>query len=185
MRAPGSSGAPKSVLCCTPPGSAAHGARPQRISGSVIITGFVRDYDGFRWNRRVHLHHVGHAHDAGDRREVADEIEIELVVERRVDRQGCRRPGRTFTTLQEPTKSCRPGERTLEIVERGAGEAGSAQFDIADQSRVTRQAASAAGRRHRPDRSIARTRNWPTSRVRSPIELAYSRTGPPGLAACC
>ena len=29
---------------------------------------------------------MGHAHDAGDRRDVADEIEIELVVERRVDR---------------------------------------------------------------------------------------------------
>ena len=100
---------PQKRFCAVPPGgSAAHGARPQRISGSVIITGFVRDYDGFRRNRRVHLHHVGHAHDAGDRREVADEIEIELVVERRVDRQGCRRPGRTFTTLQEPTKSCRP-----------------------------------------------------------------------------
>ncbi len=34
---------------------------------------------------RIHLHDVGHADDAGDRRDVADEIEIELVVERCVD----------------------------------------------------------------------------------------------------
>ena len=31
---------------------------------------------------------IGHADDARDRRDVADEIEIELVVERRVDRVG-------------------------------------------------------------------------------------------------
>ena len=42
--------------------------------------------NGLGRNRRIHLHDVGHAHDARDRRDVADEIEIELVVERRVDR---------------------------------------------------------------------------------------------------
>ena len=36
-----------------------------------------------RW---IHHHDVRRAHDACDRRDVADEIEIELVVERRVDR---------------------------------------------------------------------------------------------------
>ena len=37
-------------------------------------------------NRRIYHHDVGAADDARDRRDVADEIEIELVVERRVDR---------------------------------------------------------------------------------------------------
>ena len=37
-------------------------------------------------NRWIHLHDVGHAHDARDRRDVAKKIEIELVIERRVDR---------------------------------------------------------------------------------------------------
>ena len=37
-------------------------------------------------NRWIHHHDVGHADDARDRRDVADEIEIELVVERRIDR---------------------------------------------------------------------------------------------------
>ena len=37
-------------------------------------------------NDGLHHHDVWHAADARDRRDVADEIEIELVVERRVDR---------------------------------------------------------------------------------------------------
>ena len=37
-------------------------------------------------NRWIHHHDMGRADDARDRRDVADEIEIELVVERRVDR---------------------------------------------------------------------------------------------------
>ena len=37
-------------------------------------------------NRWIDHHDIGHADDARDRRDVADEIEIELVVERRVDR---------------------------------------------------------------------------------------------------
>ena len=36
---------------------------------------------------RIHLHDVGYADDAGDRRDVADEIVAELVVERHVDRR--------------------------------------------------------------------------------------------------
>ncbi len=39
----------------------------------------------FRGKRRIHHHHVGRAHDAGDRRDVAEEIEAEPIVERRVD----------------------------------------------------------------------------------------------------
>ncbi len=42
-------------------------------------------------HRQVDLHHQRHAHDAGDRRDVADEIELEIVVERGVD--GVVRPG--------------------------------------------------------------------------------------------
>src|SRR5438552_8737230 len=37
----------------------------------------------------MHLHDIGHAHDAGNRRDIADEIEIELVVKRCVDRICC------------------------------------------------------------------------------------------------
>ena len=36
-------------------------------------------------NRRIDLHHQRHAHDAGDRGDVADEIEIEILVQRGVD----------------------------------------------------------------------------------------------------
>ncbi len=42
--------------------------------------------NGLGRNRWMYLHDVGRADDARDRRDVADEIEIELVVERRVDR---------------------------------------------------------------------------------------------------
>src|SRR5439155_25857751 len=38
------------------------------------------------WNRWIYHHDIRCAHEACDRRDVADEIEIELVVERRVDR---------------------------------------------------------------------------------------------------
>src|SRR5215475_2249306 len=37
-------------------------------------------------NRWMHQHDVGHDHNAGDRRDVTDEIEVELVIERRVHR---------------------------------------------------------------------------------------------------
>jgi hypothetical protein len=42
--------------------------------------------DGLRRKRRVHLHDKGKADDTRDRRDVADKVEIELVVERGVDR---------------------------------------------------------------------------------------------------
>src|SRR5262249_44178290 len=42
--------------------------------------------NGLGRKRRIDLHHLGHAEDASDRRDVANEIEIELVVERRIDR---------------------------------------------------------------------------------------------------
>ena len=37
-------------------------------------------------NRWVHHHDAGHDDNAGDRRDVTDEMEIQLVIERRVDR---------------------------------------------------------------------------------------------------
>jgi len=41
--------------------------------------------DGFDRQRRIHLHDHRGAHDAGDRGDVAKEIEIEVVVERGID----------------------------------------------------------------------------------------------------
>ena len=38
--------------------------------------------------RRIHHHHIGIAADAGDRRDVAEEIEVQLFVERCIDRVG-------------------------------------------------------------------------------------------------
>ena len=48
-------------------------------------------------NRWIDLHDDGHADDARDRRDVADEIEIELVVERRVDRVRRRWPAAAYS----------------------------------------------------------------------------------------
>src|SRR6266700_7963536 len=42
--------------------------------------------NGFGWNRWVYHHNVGASADARDRRNVADEIVSEVVVERPVDR---------------------------------------------------------------------------------------------------
>src|SRR5262249_19864222 len=42
--------------------------------------------DRLGWNRWIHHHDGGHATDASDRCDIADEIEIEFVVERRIDR---------------------------------------------------------------------------------------------------
>ena len=42
-------------------------------------------------------------------------------------------PAAHLLLCKSPRNPADPCERTLEIVERGAGEAGSAQFDIADQ----------------------------------------------------
>src|SRR5262252_4986224 len=39
-----------------------------------------------RWNREVRYHDAGHAGDASNRRDVADKIVFEVVVERRADR---------------------------------------------------------------------------------------------------
>src|SRR5215468_7769308 len=43
-------------------------------------------WDGFGGERRMHHHHVGDDNNAGDRRDVADEIEVEFVIECRVER---------------------------------------------------------------------------------------------------
>src|SRR5262245_39037520 len=40
------------------------------------------------WHRRVYHHQTGHAYGACHRRDVADEIEIELIVESRVEGVG-------------------------------------------------------------------------------------------------
>src|SRR5215831_17969875 len=42
--------------------------------------------DRLSWNRWIHHHEVGHDNNAGDRRDVADEIEVELLIKRRVHR---------------------------------------------------------------------------------------------------
>ena len=61
--------------------------RPRHVDLAGICFGVGDELgNGLGRNRRIHLHDIGHAHDAGDRRNVANEIEIELVVERRVDR---------------------------------------------------------------------------------------------------
>jgi hypothetical protein len=40
---------------------------------------------GFGWHRWVHHHHIWHAQDGSDRRNVARELETQFVVERRID----------------------------------------------------------------------------------------------------
>src|SRR5215813_9829116 len=42
--------------------------------------------DRLGWNRWIHHHEVRHDNNAGDRRDVADEIEVELLIKRRVHR---------------------------------------------------------------------------------------------------
>ena len=44
--------------------------------------------DGLDRHRGIDLHDIGIAREAGDRRDVADEVETEVVVKRRVDRMG-------------------------------------------------------------------------------------------------
>src|SRR5262245_2596933 len=72
--------------------------------------------DALDWNRKIYLHGKCATADARDRRDVADEIEVELVVERRADRmcgkdkQQCmavsrrtyNRLGRDIRTLARP-----------------------------------------------------------------------------------
>ena len=66
-------------------------------------------------NRWVHLHHIGHAHDARDRRDVADEVEIKLVVKRRID--GVRRAHQE----QRVAVRCRLHDRLGGDIGAGAG----------------------------------------------------------------
>ena len=44
--------------------------------------------NGHDRKRRIYHQHMGHAHDAGDRLDVADEIEGKLLIERVIDRVG-------------------------------------------------------------------------------------------------
>jgi len=72
-------------------GHMGHGADARRRHVDFAGSGLgVGDELGNRAgrNRRVHHHNVGTSEDARDRRDVADEIEVELIVERRVGRVG-------------------------------------------------------------------------------------------------
>ncbi len=81
------------------------GARRRHVEFAGIGLG-IGDELGNRLgrNRRVHHHDVGTSEDARDRRDVADKIEIELVVKRRV--------GRVDNTAQEERVSV--GRRTYD-----------------------------------------------------------------------
>jgi hypothetical protein len=64
---------------------------PTPPDAMVIFTRFTLSVsdelgDGRGRNRRMHDHHARHAGNAGDRSNIANKIEIELVVQRRVDR---------------------------------------------------------------------------------------------------
>src|SRR5262245_65293434 len=62
---------------------------PTRRHGELAGIGFgIGDKLGNRlnWNRRIYLQDTGCTDEAGDRHDVADEIEVELVVECRVER---------------------------------------------------------------------------------------------------
>jgi hypothetical protein len=66
------------------------GATRRHVDFSGIGFGICDEFrNRLGWNRWVHHHDERRAYDACDRRDVTDEIEIELVVERRVDRVPC------------------------------------------------------------------------------------------------
>src|SRR5215467_9338242 len=51
-----------------------------------IVLGESNEFrNGLGRNRRIDLHDLGHAEDAGDRRDVTEKHEVELIVERRVN----------------------------------------------------------------------------------------------------
>ena len=61
--------------------------RRREIDPAWIGPGVGNEFwDRFGRNTWIDFHHIGRAHDAGDGRNVADEIEIELVVNRCADR---------------------------------------------------------------------------------------------------
>src|SRR6516164_1306685 len=65
------------------------GSDPRRAHGDLARIGFcIGDQlrNAVDRNRRMHLDHVGRAHDPRDRHEVADEIVVEPVVKRHADR---------------------------------------------------------------------------------------------------
>src|SRR6516164_9030116 len=70
-------------------GNMGPGADASRCHADLARTGFsVGDEfgNGLGRYRRIHHDHTGKADEARDRRDVTDEMEIEFVVERRVDR---------------------------------------------------------------------------------------------------
>ena len=61
--------------------------RRREIDPAWIGPGVGNEFwDRFGWNTWIDFHHIGRAHDAGDGRNVPDEIEIEVVVKRCADR---------------------------------------------------------------------------------------------------
>src|SRR5215471_208657 len=67
-------------------GWASNGAR-RNVDFAWISLGISDELgDRLGRNRWMHHHDVGHDNNAGDRRDVADEIEVELVIECRVER---------------------------------------------------------------------------------------------------
>ena len=58
-------------------------ASPARAADDSTVSDELGEVAG--WECRIHVHHIGQPHYAGDRDAVADEIERKLLVERRVD----------------------------------------------------------------------------------------------------
>jgi hypothetical protein len=122
------------------------------------------------WDRRVHLHHIGHADDASDWRAVAHDVETELVIDGSVNRV-------VWTDHEECVAVGRRPDRSL-----GGDVAGGAGPILDDdllakllRQPLTQQAADhvlrAAGGKadeqtHRPDRISLRPCNARHSRKR-------------------
>src|SRR5262249_31910474 len=96
-------------------GWASNGAR-RNVDFAWISLGISDELgDRLGRNRWMHHHDVGHDNNAGDRRDVADEIEVELVIECRVER--VRRSGHK----ERSAAGERPHEGLGGIITAGAG----------------------------------------------------------------
>jgi len=122
-------------------------------------------------NRRVDLHDQGHVNDARDRHDIADEIVIELVVERRVDsvrrRDEKERVGRPGMPWPQRRWQCccwrHCGSRR-----RIAGRAAPTAIDDQSRKDVRRRASAKASHQpHRPRRIGLRPRYARYSRERA------------------
>jgi hypothetical protein len=73
------------VNTAAPPAGTTIGV-PQLARPGALCFGVGDEFgDRFGRNRWMHHHDVGHDHNAGDRRDVVDEIEAKVVVKRRVN----------------------------------------------------------------------------------------------------